>query len=244
MQNLHIGTSGWSYEDWEGRFYPEGIEKREMLNHYSDYFDTAEINATYYRLPFENMIKGWYRRAPEDFEFAVKGHRRITHYNKLLDVEDFLAKQLDRIDGLGEHLGPILWQLPPRLEKDVERLSHFLELLPDTYQYAIEFRNESWMDEEVYDLMRKHDVALVWISSRQMPAVCEATAPFIYVRFHGLDGGYKYEYSEEELKPWAGTIANQLLDNREAYIYFNNDYMARGPRNAQMLREMLEESGN
>lgn len=241
MDNLHIGTSGWSYDGWLGRFYPNDTEKREMLSHYTEHFGTVEINATYYRLPFENMIKGWKNRAPGDFKFAVKGHRRITHYNKLRDVSDFLAKFLERVQRLDDHLGPILWQLPPKLERDDELLADFLELLPEKYQYALEFRHKSWMDEEVYDLLGEHEVALVWISSKIMPEVCRVTAPFVYVRFHGLESGYRYNYSEGELRPWAERIAEQLDNGHQAYVYFNNDYEARGPQNAKMLRKMINE---
>jgi len=238
-KNLYIGTSGWSYDDWIGDFYPEDLEKRDMLPYYVQHFNTVEINSTYYRMPFRNMVIGWNNKASEGFKFAVKGHRRITHYNKLENVEKDVTDHIDRVKPLKEHLGPFLWQLPPSLEKDNKLLTNFLELLDKRYQHAIEFRNESWLDQETYDLLKEYEVALVWVSSHKMPMKCVSTSDFIYARFHGLEPGYDYDYSERELKPWVAEISEALQEGKEAYIYFNNDKNCRAIKNARELREML-----
>ena len=239
MVKLFLGTSGWSYNGWIGDFYPEDIDRREMLSFYTRHFNSVEVNATFYRLPFKNMIKGWYADAPKEFEFAVKGHRRVTHYNKLEDVHDTITDQMERIDVLSEHLGPVLWQLPPSLHKNVERLERFIALLPDNMRHAIEFRHPSWLDQAVFRLLEKRNIAQVWVSSEQMPAETTETADFIYLRFHGLNTGYRYDYSREELEAWADRIQQVYEHGKTVYAYFNNDYACYAPRNAKMLRNMI-----
>ncbi|HKI45001.1 MAG TPA: DUF72 domain-containing protein [Balneolales bacterium] len=241
MAQLFIGTSGWSYDGWIGDFYPENIEKRDMLSFYAKQFNTVEINATYYRLPFKNMIKGWYNRAPNGFLYAVKGHRRVTHYNKLKDVEEPVANHIERVKELGDHLGPLLWQLPPGLHMDAVLLDDFLEGLPHEYRHAVEFRHKSWLNPEVFKVMRKHNAAQVWISSHQMPADFTDTADFVYARFHGLEGGYRYDYNREELKPWAEEMKKAKDLGKDVFAYFNNDVDCNAPYNAKLLRDILSE---
>ncbi len=237
---LYIGTSGWSYDSWIGDFYPKGTSKGDMLEYYVQQFETAEINATFYRLPFENMVKGWNNKAPEDFSYSVKGSRQITHYSKMNDVEEYLDRFLGRIGQLGEPLGTIFWQFPPSFKKDLARLSGFLELLPEDHTYAFEFRHVSWLDNEVYELLSKHNAAIVWQSSGKFPDDCTPTTDFIYIRFHGLQGGYKYSYTKEDLKPWADIVRQQLDEGREARLYFNNPG-GNAPESARMMEELLLE---
>ncbi len=236
---LHIGTSGWSYDNWIGGFYPAGTSKSDMLEYYVKQFGSVEINATFYRLPFENMVKGWRNKASDDFSYSVKGSRQITHYNKLDNVEEYLSRFLDRVDGLGEALGTIFWQFPPSFRKDTEKLEDFLNLLPDSNRYAFEFRDVSWLDDEVYNLLDEHDSAIVWVSSGKMPDDCTPTTDFIYIRFHGLEGGYKYSYTEEDLEPWAEIIGNHLDQGREARVYFNNTG-GNAPESARMMKNLIQ----
>lgn len=235
---LYVGISGWSYDNWVGDFYPKGTGKSDMLEYYVKQFNSAEINATFYRLPFENMVKGWRSKATGDFSYSVKGGRQITHYNKLEDVEEYLSKFLERIGQMGEALGTIFWQFPPGFKKDLPRLQHFLELLSSDCRYAFEFRHVSWLDDEVYELLHENNSAIVWQSSGKMPDDCTPTTDFIYIRFHGLPGGYKYSYTREDLKPWAEIVQQHLDEGREARLYFNNT-SGNAPESARMMEELL-----
>lgn len=237
MSKLYIGTSGWSYDEWVGEFYPEGTGKSDFLEYYVDQFNTAEVNATFYRLPFENMVKGWRKKAPDDFVYSIKGNRRITHYNKMQDIDEYLDRFLSRVGQLEAVLRTIFWQFPPSFEKDTERLESFLQKLPEDQQFAFEFRHTSWLDAEIYDLLRENNAAIVWQSSRKFPDDCTPTADFIYIRFHGLTG-YTYSYDPAELEPWAEIIQNQLEEGRVAQAYFNNTG-GNAPECARMLEEML-----
>lgn len=235
---LYVGTSGWYYDDWPGEFYPPDLPPSGWLSYYAQHFPTVEINATFYRLPFRNMVKGWHDKAPAGFLYAVKGHRRITHLKKLLRVHEDVELFFDRVRPLEEHLGPILWQLPPSLKKDARRLESFLKALPTDCRHAIEFRDPSWLCEEVFECLRAHRVAHVSISSRRMPADFTVTADFAYVRFHGLRGGYAHDYTAEELKPWAEHVRRQLAEGRDVFAYFNNDVKARAVKNARDLMRL------
>ncbi len=238
MSELFLGTSGWSYDSWIGDFYPDGTRKSEMLEYYVDNFDSVEVNATFYRLPFENMVKGWRNKAPQGFTYSVKGNRRITHYNKLQDIDEYLDRFLSRIRGLGLSLKTIFWQFPPSFEKDTERLKNFLEKLPREQQFAFEFRHVSWLDEEVYSLLRDSNSAIVWQSSGKFPDDCTPTADFIYTRFHGLTG-YKYSYKKSDLEPWAEIIQKHIDEGRDAHIYFNNAG-GNAAENAEMIEGMID----
>lgn len=238
MSKLFIGTSGWSYDSWIGDFYPEGTGKSDMLEYYIEHFDSVEINATFYRLPFENMVKGWKNKAPEDFTYSVKGSRQITHYNRLKDVDEYLDRFLKRIVNLGDPLETIFWQFPPNFKKDADRLESFMSMLPEDLKFAFEFRHTSWLTDEIYDLLDDINAAVVWQSSAEFPDDCTPTADFIYTRFHGLEGGYKYSYSEEDLKPWADIFQRHLKEGRDAHIYFNNTG-GNAAESAEMMRDML-----
>jgi uncharacterized protein YecE (DUF72 family) len=239
MSGIHIGTSGWFYKGWSGAFYPEDLAPSQWLTFYARHFSTVEINSTFYRLPFQNMVKGWRQRAPEGFTFAVKGSRRITHLKKLVDIADDLNKFIDRVSELGEYLGPILWQLPPQLQLDLERLESFLALLPRGISHAVEFRHPSWLEDTVFEVLRRFQVAPVTVSSLRMPADFTTTANFTYLRLHGLEGGYSHDYSREELAPWAEHICRCASEGLEVYAFFNNDGRTRAPANAGLLTQMI-----
>lgn len=184
MDKLFIGTSGWSYDDWVGDFYPEGTEKIDMLNYYIGEFNSVEINATFYRLPFENMIKGWNNKASNGFQYAVKAPRQVTHYDKLDADDEYLSDFFSRIKALGDYLGPVLWQLPPSLEKDVDLLKDFFEKIDTSeLKHALEFRDESWLEDEVFAELESRGVASVSVSSNSMPVDFTYTGDFVYYRF-------------------------------------------------------------
>jgi uncharacterized protein YecE (DUF72 family) len=242
MEALFVGTSGWVYKSWAGTFYPEEIAAREHLAFYASQFNTVEINASFYRLPPETMVRGWHERAPKGFIYAVKGSRFITHMKKLNVDRKSIDIFFDRAALLKEHLGPILWQLPPNLHYNPERLDTFLGMLPEEYRYAVEFRHPSWIRDESFAVLRRHNAAHVHLSSMAMPMDLTTTADFIYIRFHGLEGGFAHDYTREELKPWAQHCRDALRDGLEVYAYFNNDANTRAPGNAMTLRSMIEHS--
>ena len=235
---VHVGTSGWTYNDWQGRFYPPGVDGPERLVFYASRFDTVEINATFYRLPFEGMIRGWNKRLPRSFHTVVKGPRTVTHLKKLRDCREPLKRFLDRVLGL-ETLKVILWQLPPSLHKDLERLDAFLDLLPEEVRHAVEFRHASWWDDETAALLRRRRAAFVAVSHPTLPEEIRPTTDFLYVRFHGTGRHiYAHLYSDEELEEWAERLRPHLR-GRTLYAFFNNDYRAHATRNAATLRELL-----
>jgi uncharacterized protein YecE (DUF72 family) len=235
----YIGTSGYSYKSWDKTFYGETPRKLQ-LEYYNTQFPTVEINATFYRLPSEGMVRGWRDRVNEDFVYAVKGSRFITHMKKLANLDGAIDKFFDRIAPIQKRTGVILWQLPPMLKKDTARLDDFLSIVPRGYRHAVEFRHASWYeDDEVFAVLRKHDSAHVCLSSGGMPMNLTVTADFVYVRFHGLEGGAAHDYTRKELKPWADFICEQAERRRALYIYFNNDINVRAPENARMLMEMI-----
>jgi uncharacterized protein YecE (DUF72 family) len=237
-QFIHVGTSGWSYKDWAGVFYPPKIKGADQLAYYAGQFDSVEINATFYRTPNQPMIDAWNRNLPPSFHLVVKGARSVTHLKKLANCEDPLALFLDRVLQL-RTLRVILWQLPPSLHKDVARLDHFLAMLPGGVRHAVEFRHASWWDDEVTETLTRHKAALATLSHPQLPDRIDVTTDFLYLRFHGVGQQlYRYDYSRDELARWAERIRPHL-SGRTLYAFFNNDYEANAPRNAAVLRELL-----
>lgn len=237
-----IGTSGWVYKQWAGNFYPKGWPKKNEFGYYVRHFPTVEINATFYRLPTLKMVRGWHDKAPPGFIFAVKGSRYLTHIKRLRDTSRGLQKYFRRLVPLGDRTGPILWQLPPSFAKDDEtfrRLERFLVKLPKQYQHAIEFRHPSWMDEQTFELLRRHHAANVWLSSLRMPADYTITADFVYLRFHGLQGGAYHDYTDAELRPWAEQLVKAARHGVPSYVYFNNDLNTRAPLNGAALMRLV-----
>jgi uncharacterized protein YecE (DUF72 family) len=236
---IYIGTSGWVYKDWAQAFYPTDWPAQRSLEFYSQNFPTVEINASFYRLPTEKAFAGWAQQVPKDFIFSLKGSRAVTHFKKLLPGARSLPILLERSKALGRRLGPILWQLPGAMKKNPARLAEFLESLDPEYRYAVEFRDPSWTDREIRELLSAHAVAQVALSSQKMPMNLEVTTDFTYVRFHGLAGGAAHDYNDQELKPWATFLRGCARRGVTAFVYFNNDVNTRAPLNAQRLREMV-----
>jgi uncharacterized protein YecE (DUF72 family) len=238
---VHIGTSGWHYNHWRGSFYPAELDPDQWLRHYSQRFGTVEINNSFYQLPARENLLQWRDAVPPEFIFAVKASRYITHLKKLLDPMEPATKFVDRVSTLGDRLGPILFQLPPNWGRDAKRLSSFLRILPKDYRYAFEFRDPSWFDEEVYQVLQSHGAAFCMYHFADLASPKKVTADWIYVRFHGPDGAYHGSYSTESLSGWAGAFATWSAQGKEIYCYFNNDAEGHAPRDAARLQAMFED---
>ena len=235
--HLRVGTSGWNYPHWREVFYPEHMPEHDWLEYYARHFDTVEINYSFYRWPERESFEKWRRETPEGFLFAVKASQYLTHRKKLKDPQEPLERIFDHARGLGDKLGPILYQLPPRWKVNLDRLREFLVLLPKDIRHAMEFRDPSWQIEEVYSLLEEFGVAYCIMSAPAFPRVMRITAPFAYIRMHygGEKGG---GYDENQLEWWAEQIAG-FLRNADVYVYFNNDLHGNAVKNARRLREML-----
>jgi uncharacterized protein YecE (DUF72 family) len=236
---VYIGTSGWSYKEWARHFYPAGVSAARQFSYYALHFPTVEVNATFYRLPTAAAVRAWRTAAPPGFLYAIKGSRTVTHYFKLLPGAKSFRLLVSRLPALEEHLGPVLWQLPPKFPKNLERLRAFLVRLPRGMRHALEFRDESWLAPEVFALLRKHHVAHVSVSAGFFPRDLTLTTDFAYVRFHGLEGGSAHDYTRRELLPWARHLRALTRRGVTAYAYFNNDVNVRAPENALMLMELI-----
>jgi uncharacterized protein YecE (DUF72 family) len=238
MSELRIGCSGWSYKDWKGPFYPPGTKDADRLAYYATRFDTAEINASFYRLPSESMVEGWARRAPAGFPFAWKVSRFITHNKKLNDCAASVALVFGRMAALGDHYGPALIQLPPQLRRNDQRLADFLKLLPKSRRHTVEFRHESWYAPEVFRILADFDASLCISDHHSAPAPWEVTASWVYVRGHGPGGRYRGRYPQAELAGWAGRIGGWRAEGRDVYAYFDNDVKSAAPFDSERLIEL------
>ena len=241
MAKAFIGTSGFSYKHWgNGVFYPQGFPPREWFNFYASQFDTVEINSTFYRLPKIEVFEGWYKKAPKDFVFVLKGSRFISHVKKFKDPKEPWEVFYQRAKTLKEKLGPILFQTPPSWKRNVKRLEGFLEIVPGTVRFAFEFRHPSWFDEEVYGVLKRFNACLCFVSSPDWPTAEILTADFVYVRFHGEEKLYASNYSDEKLKKWAEKFKKWLKKGKDVYAYFNNDALGYAPQNARTLRNFCK----
>ncbi|GFP21988.1 hypothetical protein HKBW3S06_01214 [Candidatus Hakubella thermalkaliphila] len=241
MAQVRIGTSGWSYKHWQyGVFYPEGLQTRGQLPFYAQSYDTVEINNSFYHLPAKNTFEDWKSKVPKGFLFAVKASRYITHIKRLKDAEEAWKKFLANTRALEEKLGPILFQLSPNFAKNLSRLEDFIEILPSNLRYSFEFRHPTWLDEEVYEVLKKKNIALCIPDSPGFPTAQVITANFTYLRFHGGQILYGSDYSEEELGKWAKKISGWLKQDIDVYAYFNNDAYGYALKNAWQLRGLVD----
>ncbi|CAN7498040.1 DUF72 domain-containing protein [Phenylobacterium sp. LjRoot219] len=240
MSALRIGCSGWSYKDWRGPFYPPAVTAREQLAWYATRFDTAEINASFYRLPAEATVDGWAERAPAGFLFAWKVSRFITHNKKLRDCADPVALVFGRMARLGRAGGPALVQLPPQLRRDDDRLAAFLGLLPNG-RHAVEFRHDSWYAPQVFRILADFDAALCISDHHAAPSPWEVTASWVYLRGHGPGGRYVGRYPKAELARWAEAVAGWRAAGRDVYAYFDNDVKSAAPRDALALKALIDQ---
>jgi uncharacterized protein YecE (DUF72 family) len=213
---LHAGTSGFAFKEWKGSFYPSDLKDDAMLGYYASKFPTVEINNTFYRLPKEAVLQAWGAQVPEPFTFAIKASQRITHYARLkpesASAVEFLLKNTSSLAG---RLGPILFQLPPNLKKDIDRLRSFLEMLPADRRYTIEFRHESWFEDDVFAALRERNIPLCITEQPEFAAPVVSTATWGYARLH------RFDYDATMLSEWAKRIAGQPWN--EAYVFFKHD---------------------
>jgi len=230
---LYVGTSGYAYKEWKGTFYPEDLPEKQMLKFYSERFRSVEINNTFYRMPKASMLEAWAAEVPAEFKFVIKASQRITHMQRLKDTDGSVGYLLEVTSVLKDRLGPLLFQLPPHLKKDAPRLADFLKLLPRERRAAIEFRHESWFDEEVFGLLRNHNAALCIAEAEEgvnVPFI--STADWGYLRLRRPD------YGDAELKSWLDRIRQPGW--QDAFIFFKHEDEGKGP---QMARRFLELAG-
>lgn len=237
---IRIGTSGYSYKHWRGRYYPEDLKPSEWLRYYLKDFDTVELNNTFYHLPTEDAFDNWRKATPHDFLFAVKGSRFLTHMVKLKDAQRGLVNFMPRAERLRWKLGPVLWQLPPKWNVNVERLEEFLSLLPKKHRYTFELRNPTWMTDQVYDVLHKYNAAFCIYELAGYQSALEITADWTYVRLHGpTQFKYQGSYSDKQLAAWAKRIEEWSKKLKAIYVYFDNDDSAFAVKNALKLKELL-----
>jgi uncharacterized protein YecE (DUF72 family) len=238
---IHIGTSGWSYDHWDGVFYPPGTPQRERLAFYVQHFPTVEINSTYYHWPADSTFLSWRRRVPEHFWITVKAPRGLTHGAQLYAPETWIERIGRGLRALDSACGVLLVQLPPDMPYDHARLAYFLQQLPAWMRVALEFRHPSWHQEAVFELLERHGAAYCVMSGAQLPCILRATGPFVYVRMHGPDPLHLYagSYSDQQLHWWAERLREWHNMGREIFMYFNNDGYANAVRNAQTLRAIV-----
>ena len=238
---IHIGTSGWSYDHWEGIVYPPGTPSLARLDAYARRFVTVEVNNTFYRWPKPEVFATWRDRTPDGFLFSAKASRGLTQFRKLNDPAPWLERMDAGLRQLGEKMGVLVLQLPPHFPYHPERLAAFLEVAPSWPRLAIEFRHPSWHRKETFALLERRGVAYCVMSGANLACVLRATAPFVYVRLHGPDPGRLYggSYPEADLRWWADRIREWAAQGRDVYAYFNNDGHGHAVRNAESLRALL-----
>jgi uncharacterized protein YecE (DUF72 family) len=237
---IYIGTSGWKYKHWDNVFYPLELKKADQLQYYYQHFDTVELNNSFYRQPLASNFENWKNSVPEGFIFAVKGNRFFTHLKKLNVTKLDILSFLDNASYLENKLGPILFQLPPKWNINIERLANFLELLPKNYRYTFEFRNHTWYTQEVYDLLAKYNCAFCIYELAGHLSPLPITANFIYIRLHGPGDKYQGSYTEQDLTKWANFIKEWNRDGKDVYIYFDNDQAGYAAFNAIELKKLIK----
>jgi len=230
---LHVGTSGYSYKEWKGNFYPEDLPAKEMLSYYSRRLPAVEINNTFYRLPQPSMIENWNAQVPKRFRFSIKATQRITHIKRLNNVADETKYLLETASLLEKRLGVVLFQLPPNFKKDIERLKPFLDLLKPDLPTAFEFRHESWFDDETFALLRERDCALVVSDTDEKPLTeIISTARWGYLRLR------RTAYDENDLVEWMKRVQNQKW--KDAFVFFKHEDEGTGPKLAAQFLELAK----
>jgi uncharacterized protein YecE (DUF72 family) len=238
--SIHIGTSGWHYPHWKGPFYPFDQAEKDFLEYYAGVFQTVEINNTFYHLSKKETFLGWSAAVPDHFIFALKASRYLTHMKKLKDVDKSLSSFLDLAAILKDKMGPILFQLPPRWHQNTERFQSFLKILPKDFRFAFEFRDHSWYDPEIYDLLSEAKAAFCIYDLDGHLSPQKITADFIYVRLHGPEGPYRGRYKTSDLAGWARAFLTWSRKGKEIYCYFDNDEAGFAALNAGELQVMIK----
>jgi uncharacterized protein YecE (DUF72 family) len=230
---IHVGTSGFSYKEWKGSFYPEKIKPADMLRFYGERFGTVEINNTFYRMPTASTLEPWGEQVGEGFRFVLKAPQRITHQKRLAGVEEDVSYFFATAAVLGGRLGPVLFQLPPYMKKDVDRLEALLRLVPEGRRAALEFRHDSWFADDVYDSLRRHGAALCLADTDEEPIESlRATAPWGYLRLRRL------EYDAAALARWAERVQEQGWE--ETFVFFKHEDEGKGPLFARAFLDALD----
>lgn len=236
---IHVGTSGWSYDHWKGPFYPQDLPGTRMLEYYARHFKSVEVNNSFYRLPEKQTLRHWYECTPDDFRFTAKASRYITHMKKLREPQKTVPVFLQRISLLGDKLGPILFQLPPHWHCNTERLGSFLDSLSDEFHYTFEFRDSSWLNRQTFELLARHKVSFCIYELEGFVTPQEITASHIYVRLHGPGEAYQGSYTNKSLSAWARTLTDWAQRGNTVYCYFDNDQGGYAAINAGQLQDML-----
>ncbi len=237
--HCRIGTSGWVYRHWRDVFYPPDLPQSRWYDHYAQQFDTVEINYSFYRLPSEKTFDRWQAQAPAGFVYALKANRFLTHVKRLKDVAEPLERFLSRARRLGGHLGPILWQLPPRWRVDPARLETFAALLPTDMIHIFEFRDSGWFVQPVQEILERFGLGFCIFDMPGLACPAWLTSDVVYLRFHGAGQIYAGRYGWEGLSPWADRIRGWLAEGRTVYAYFNNDAFGHAVEDARALRNLL-----
>ena len=243
VHKIHIGTSGWSYKHWVGKFYPDKSNSEEQFEFYTRHFDTVEINNSFYKLPPRSVFENWYKYSPKKFLFVVKANRFITHMLKLTKPQEPITRLFNSIDALKEKLGPVLFQLPPKWKVNAVRFKEFLEALPKGQRYVFEFRNETWYTEEIYQLLHQYNCAFCIYELGGHMSPMNITADFVYLRLHGpTENKYQGSYSNAVLKKWAKQCIQWQKEKKDVYVYFDNDQEAYAVYNALALKKLVADS--
>jgi uncharacterized protein YecE (DUF72 family) len=238
---IHIGTSGWSYDHWQGVLYPYGTRRWERIGYYTQQFQSTELNSSFYRWPSTAAFKSWQRRLPKDFLLSVKAPRHLTHTKRLYAPEKWIERMKGCWHELGNKRAVLLVQLSPIFAFDLARLHYFLQQVPVWMRVAIEFRHPSWHQEVVYHLLEQYGAAYCIMSGAHLPCVLRATAPFVYLRLHGPDRQHLYagSYSDADLRWWTDRIREWESQGKEVFVYFNNDGGGNAVYNAATLQAFL-----
>ncbi|HEX2193594.1 MAG TPA: DUF72 domain-containing protein [Candidatus Limnocylindria bacterium] len=236
---IRIGCSGWQYSHWRGDLYPRELSQDRWFEFYAERFDTVELNNSFYRLPPADVFAGWARRAPAGFLLAVKASRYLTHIRRLREPREPLDRLWSRASRLGPHLGPMLYQLPPRWNRNVERLAAFADAVPPGRLQAVELRDASWYHPDTYAALARGDLALCLHDMAGSASPKAPVGPFVYVRFHGSGAKYGGRYTGQALRAWADRLVRWAGEGRACYAYFNNDVGGHAFRDAARLREMV-----
>ena len=240
MARVLIGTSGWHYGSWRGPFFPAGLMIKQQLQYYASQFVTTELNGVFYRTPTPEAVKSWRDQTGDDFVFAWKASKFITHWKRLSDNSVNSLELLEsRLSLLGDKAGPILFQLPPHFEANLDRLRSFLKLLSRKRRYSFEFRHPSWYAPPVMRLLREENISLCLSDHHDAPAPWTRTADFVYVRGHGPGGRYKGHYPANTLREWGRRIKSWKAQGCDVFVYFDNDQKSAAPADALKLRQML-----
>jgi uncharacterized protein YecE (DUF72 family) len=243
MAEILIGTSGWHYPSWKGPFFPRDVKAKDHLGYYANQFRTTELNGVFYRTPTEDAVKSWRAQTPDDFVFAWKASKFITHWKRLSQRSDNSLELLEsRLKLLGDKAGPVLFQLPPQFELNYERLASFLRMLNRKRRYAFEFRHASWYAPRVLRLLAEENIALCISDHAHAPAPWRRTADFVYVRGHGPGGRYKGHYRTATLEAWGKKIKAWRARGCDVFVYFDNDQKSAAPLDARRLTEVLGSS--